>query len=57
MGGSVICVSGGVCVSGREEVRTFGAGWGLEMFNILLKIAIQHFETKAQNLGELMVVI
>ena len=52
-----MCVSGGVCVSGREEVRTFGAGWGLEMFNILLKIAIQHFETKAQNLGELMVVI
>jgi hypothetical protein len=49
-GGSIItsgvCVSGKdevrtVCVSGKDEVRTFGAWWGLEMFKTLSQIAIE----------------
>jgi hypothetical protein len=42
-------------VSGRDEVRTFGASWGLEVFNKLSQIAIQHFGSKRQNLGDLVV--
>jgi hypothetical protein len=44
-GGSIIRC--GVCVSDRDEVRTFGALWGLEMFSMLSQIANQHFGTKA----------
>ena len=49
-GGSIIIC--GVCVSGRDEVRTFGAWWRLEMFKMfkmvkmLSQIANQHVGTK-----------
>ena len=39
--GSIITC--GVFVSGRNEVRTFGALCGLEMFSMLLQIAFKHF--------------
>jgi|AntRauMFilla1563_2_1112583.scaffolds.fasta_scaffold246614_1 hypothetical protein len=52
-GGSIIVC--GECARGADEVRTFGAWWGLKMFNILSQIATKHFRTKAQNLGELVV--
>ena len=53
-GGSIIIY--GVCVSGGDEVRTFGAWCLLEMFRILSQIAYQHFGTKPHDLGELVVV-
>ena len=45
----------GVRVSGRDEVGTFGARWGLEMFSRLSQTAYQHFGSKPQNLGDLVV--
>jgi peroxiredoxin family protein len=43
----IIC---GVCASGRDEVRTFGAWWGLEMFK-MSQIADKHVNLTPQNLG------
>ena len=48
--GSIIMC--GVCVSGRDEVRTFDAWWGLEIFKLLSQIA----NPAPQTLGELVMV-
>jgi hypothetical protein len=50
-GGSIVIR--GVRAGGKDEVRTFGAWWGLELFSVLTQFAIQYFGTKAQNLEDL----